>query len=53
MPSATSGWWITVFPSAPKRMSQDATSSLPPPPTRPPISARVALGMLRKLSHMA
>ena len=44
---ATSGWLMIVFPRAPKRMSHDADSSLPPPPTRPLILQIVALGINR------
>ena len=51
MPRATSGWLkIAVGPA--KRMSQLSASSLPPPPTRPSITAIVAFGIWRSCSHM-
>ena len=53
MPSATSGWLNTAWPRAAKRMSHDSASSLPPPPTRPSITAMVAFGIVRKrLAHL-
>ena len=52
MPSGTSIWLTTVRPIAPNRMSHDDASSLPPPPTRPLISAIVALGIVRNRSHI-
>ena len=51
MPSATSGWLKTAAGEA-KRMSQLSASSLPPPPTRPSITAIVAFGMRRRRSHI-
>ena len=34
-------------------MSHDSASSLPPPPTRPSMTAMVALGIVRKASHIS
>ena len=51
MPSATSGWLNTAVGPA-KRMSQLSASSLPPPPTRPSITAIVAFGIGRSCSHI-
>ena len=51
IPSATSGWLNTAVGPA-KRMSQLSASSLPPPPTRPSITAIVALGIVRSDSHI-
>ena len=53
IPSATSGWLNTALPSAAKRMSQLSASSLPPPPTRPSMTAIVAFGIVRIASHIA
>ena len=51
MPRATSGWLnIAVGPA--KRMSQLSAISLPPPPTRPSITAIVAFGIWRSCSHI-
>jgi len=52
IPSATSGWLNTARPRAANRMSQDSVNSLPPPPTRPSITAMVAFGMVRNRSTM-
>ena len=51
MPRATSGWLNTADGPA-KRMSQLRASSLPPPPTRPSMTAIVALGIVRSRSHI-
>ena len=51
IPRATSGWLNTAVGPA-KRMSQLSATSLPPPPTRPSITAIVALGIWRSCSHM-
>ena len=52
IPIGTSIWFTTVLPSSPKRMSQLAASSLPPPPTRPATTQIVALGIVRRRSHI-
>ena len=51
IPRATSGWLNTAVGPA-KRMSQLSAISLPPPPTRPSITAIVALGIWRSCSHI-
>ena len=52
MPRATSGWLNTASPIATNRRSHESVSSLPPPPTRPSITAIVGFGIVRKHSHM-
>ena len=53
IPSATSGWLKTARSTAANRMSQLSASSLPPPPTRPSMTAIVAFGIVRNASHIA
>ena len=50
MPSATSGCASTQRPSAPKRMSHESASSLPPPRAMPASFAIVAFGIVRRRS---
>ena len=53
IPSATSGWLNDgLAEQRAKRMSQLSASSLPPPPTRPSITAIVAFGIVRSASHI-
>ncbi len=52
IPMATSGWLKMAFGVA-NRMSHPSASSLPPPPTRPSITAMVGLGMVRRVSHIS